>query len=66
MRRTQKQEAGPDYDKGVKYWEGVESSMDGVLGGFGEGVSSFGLLRGLESGSGVRFALGVYPDSVNG
>ncbi|CAI5484062.1 unnamed protein product, partial [Closterium sp. Yama58-4] len=23
------------YDKGVKYWEGVEASVDGVLGGYG-------------------------------
>lgn len=30
---------GPDYEKGVQYWEGIESSVDGVLGGFGEGVS---------------------------
>jgi hypothetical protein len=43
------QVAAPDYDKGVKYWEGIESSLDGVLGGFGEGVSWVPVL----SGSGV-------------
>lgn len=28
----------PDYAAGVKYWEGVEGSVDGVLGGYGTGV----------------------------
>ncbi|RXK38907.1 hypothetical protein M231_03856 [Tremella mesenterica] len=28
---------GPDYDKGVQYWQGVEASVDGVLGGYGNG-----------------------------
>ncbi|CAK9784627.1 DUF858-domain-containing protein [Cutaneotrichosporon oleaginosum] len=28
---------GPDFAKGVKYWDGIEASVDGVLGGFGNG-----------------------------
>lgn len=32
---------GPDFAKGVQYWDGIEASVDGVLGGFGHGVSSF-------------------------
>ncbi|WWD17619.1 hypothetical protein CI109_102060 [Kwoniella shandongensis] len=32
-----KQPPGPDYDKGIKYWDGIEASVDGVLGGFGTG-----------------------------
>lgn len=33
-----RQPDGPDFAKGVKYWDGVEASVDGVLGGFGDGV----------------------------
>ncbi|TXT10659.1 hypothetical protein VHUM_02164 [Vanrija humicola] len=29
--------AGPDFAKGVKYWDAIEASVDGVLGGFGHG-----------------------------
>ncbi|BEJ12456.1 hypothetical protein CspHIS471_0209160 [Cutaneotrichosporon sp. HIS471] len=28
---------GPDFAKGVKYWDAIEASVDGVLGGFGNG-----------------------------
>lgn len=28
----------PDYAKGVEYWNNIDASVDGVLGGFGEGV----------------------------
>lgn len=27
------------YDKGIRYWNGIEATVDGVLGGFG-GISS--------------------------
>lgn len=30
--------AGPNYDKGIQYWDQVDASVDGVLGGFGNGV----------------------------
>jgi hypothetical protein len=40
------QPPAPDYEKGVEYWEGIEASVDGVLGGFGEGVSYL-FLHGL-------------------
>jgi protein N-terminal methyltransferase len=30
---------GPDFDKGIQYWADVDASVDGVLGGFGTGVS---------------------------
>ncbi|WVQ76967.1 hypothetical protein IAR50_006646 [Cryptococcus sp. DSM 104548] len=29
--------SGPDYERGIEYWDGVEASVDGVLGGFGTG-----------------------------
>jgi protein N-terminal methyltransferase len=29
----------PDFKKGIDYWTGVDATVDGVLGGFGEGVS---------------------------
>ncbi|WVQ82534.1 hypothetical protein IAT38_004663 [Cryptococcus sp. DSM 104549] len=32
-----KRPSGPDYEKGIEYWDGVEASVDGVLGGFGTG-----------------------------
>ena len=35
-----KQETSPDYEKGIQYWDGIEASVDGVLGGFGNGVRS--------------------------
>ncbi|ODN90237.1 hypothetical protein L198_06255 [Cryptococcus wingfieldii CBS 7118] len=28
---------GPDYERGIEYWDNVEASVDGVLGGFGTG-----------------------------
>lgn len=34
-----RRQPGPDYAKGVKYWEDIEATVDGVLGGFGTGVS---------------------------
>lgn len=34
----------PDYDKGVEYWNNIEASVDGVLGGFGEGVGPLSAL----------------------
>ena len=34
-----KKETAPDYEKGIEYWDGIEASVDGVLGGFGNGVS---------------------------
>ena len=37
LKKPAKQE--PDYDKGVEYWNNIDASVDGVLGGFGEGVS---------------------------
>ena len=33
-----KEAPAPDYEKGVEYWNNIEASVDGVLGGFGEGV----------------------------
>lgn len=36
-----KKPQGPDYEQGIKYWDKVDASVDGVLGGFGEGVSFF-------------------------
>lgn len=35
-----KKETAPDYEKGIEYWDGIEASVDGVLGGFGNGVSA--------------------------
>ncbi|WVQ97289.1 hypothetical protein IAU59_004400 [Kwoniella sp. CBS 9459] len=32
-----KEPPGPVYEKGIEYWDGVEASVDGVLGGFGNG-----------------------------
>lgn len=32
-------ESTPNFEKGIEYWENVDASVDGVLGGFGEGVS---------------------------
>ncbi|KAE8230482.1 hypothetical protein CF326_g4515 [Tilletia indica] len=32
------QHAQPHLEKGIKYWEGVEASVDGVLGGYGLGT----------------------------
>ncbi|KAK4689470.1 hypothetical protein P7C73_g638, partial [Tremellales sp. Uapishka_1] len=29
--------AGPDFDKGVRYWDQIDASVDGVLGGYGTG-----------------------------
>lgn len=29
----------PDFQSGVDYWDSVDASVDGVLGGFGNGVS---------------------------
>lgn len=29
----------PDFKKGIDYWTAVDATVDGVLGGFGEGVS---------------------------
>jgi protein N-terminal methyltransferase len=37
----------PDYEKGVEYWNNIEASVDGVLGGFGEGVSLPRLTKGI-------------------
>lgn len=31
--------AEPDYAAGIEYWNSVDASVDGVLGGFGDGVS---------------------------
>lgn len=28
------------YEKGIEYWDGIDASLDGVLGGFGSGVSA--------------------------
>jgi hypothetical protein len=28
----------PDFKKGIDYWTAVDATVDGVLGGFGEGV----------------------------
>lgn len=28
----------PDVEKGVKYWQGVPATVDGVLGGYGNGT----------------------------
>nr|XP_018998929.1 uncharacterized protein I203_08534 [Kwoniella mangroviensis CBS 8507]OCF62390.1 hypothetical protein I203_08534 [Kwoniella mangroviensis CBS 8507] len=28
---------GPVYEKGIEYWDGVDASVNGVLGGYGEG-----------------------------
>lgn len=28
----------PDVDRGVSYWQGVEATVDGVLGGYGNGT----------------------------
>ena len=39
-----KEAPAPDYEKGVEYWNGIEASVDGVLGGFGEGVRPANLL----------------------
>lgn len=36
---------GPDFAKGVKYWDEIDATVDGMLGGFGTGVSCS--LRGL-------------------
>lgn len=30
---------GPDFAKGVKYWDEIDATVDGMLGGFGTGVS---------------------------
>lgn len=30
---------GPDFAKGVKYWDDIDATVDGMLGGFGTGVS---------------------------
>lgn len=38
MKKTTKAE--PDFAKGVEYWNNIDASVDGVLGGFGEGVSN--------------------------
>ncbi|OCF32832.1 hypothetical protein I316_05468 [Kwoniella heveanensis BCC8398] len=32
-----KEAPGPVYEKGIEYWDGIEASVDGVLGGFGNG-----------------------------
>ncbi|WVF70645.1 hypothetical protein IAT40_005438 [Kwoniella sp. CBS 6097] len=32
-----KEAPAPVYEKGIEYWDGVEASVDGVLGGFGNG-----------------------------
>lgn len=29
----------PNFDAGIQYWNSVDASVDGVLGGFGDGVS---------------------------
>lgn len=29
----------PDFKKGIDYWTAVDATVDGVLGGFGNGVS---------------------------
>ena len=34
----------PDFKKGIDYWTAVDATVDGVLGGFGEGVRSLGRL----------------------
>lgn len=30
---------GPDFAKGVQYWDEIDATVDGMLGGFGTGVS---------------------------
>jgi hypothetical protein len=30
----------PDFKKGIDYWTAVDATVDGVLGGFGNGVST--------------------------
>jgi hypothetical protein len=30
----------PDFEKGIDYWTNVDATVDGVLGGYGTGVSS--------------------------
>lgn len=42
MKKTTK--PAPDYAKGVEYWNNIDASVDGVLGGFGEGVSRISLM----------------------
>ncbi|WWC86522.1 uncharacterized protein L201_001399 [Kwoniella dendrophila CBS 6074] len=32
-----KQPPGPVYEKGIEYWDNVDASVNGVLGGYGEG-----------------------------
>ncbi|ORY23610.1 AdoMet dependent proline di-methyltransferase-domain-containing protein [Naematelia encephala] len=32
-----KKPPAPSYDQGLAYWDGIEASVDGVLGGFGNG-----------------------------
>lgn len=39
LKKKQPKVPGPDYEKGLEYWDNVEASVDGVLGGFGTGVS---------------------------
>lgn len=39
LKKKQPKMPGPDYEKGLEYWDNVEASVDGVLGGFGTGVS---------------------------
>ncbi|SPO22014.1 related to TAE1 - AdoMet-dependent proline methyltransferase [Ustilago trichophora] len=44
----------PDVKRGVQYWEGVEASVDGVLGGFGH-------VSRVESLGSRSFLMGVLP-----
>lgn len=44
----------PDVKRGVQYWEGVEASVDGVLGGFGH-------VSRVESLGTRSFLLGILP-----
>ncbi|GAK63669.1 DUF858-domain-containing protein [Moesziomyces antarcticus] len=44
----------PDVKRGVQYWEGVEASVDGVLGGFGH-------VSRVESLGSRSFLLGLLP-----
>ncbi|KAE8542940.1 hypothetical protein D1P53_001005 [Cryptococcus gattii VGV] len=37
LKKKQPKIPGPDYEKGLQYWDNIEASVDGVLGGFGTG-----------------------------
>ncbi|WVN89180.1 uncharacterized protein L203_104396 [Cryptococcus depauperatus CBS 7841] len=37
LKKVRKPAPDPNYEKGLEYWDGIEASVDGVLGGFGTG-----------------------------